>query len=58
VSQRYGGIDFEDADMEGRVLGRRVGALCWNKIQTYISGTESEKRLPTPTQKEIDVAGW
>jgi hypothetical protein len=58
ISQRYGGIDFEDADIEGRLLGRRVGALSWNKAQAYISGTETEKRLPTPAQKETDVAGW
>ena len=58
MSRQYGGIHFEDADIEGRSLGRRVGALCWNKAQADISGTETEKRLPTPAQKETDVAGW
>jgi hypothetical protein len=58
MSGRYGGIHFEDADVEGRLLGRRVGALSWNEAENYISGTETEKRLPTPAQKETDVAGW
>ena len=58
MSRRYGGIHFEDADIEGRLLGRRVGALSWNKAQAYISGNETEKRQLTPAQKETDVAGW
>jgi hypothetical protein len=58
MSRRYGGIDFEDADVEGRSLGRRVGTLSWNEAQARISGTETEKRLPARTQKETDVAGW
>jgi hypothetical protein len=58
MSQLYGGIHFEDADMEGRLLGHRVAALSWKKAQAYISGAETEKRLPTPAQKETDVAGW
>jgi hypothetical protein len=58
MSRRFGGIHFEDADVEGRALGRRVGALSWNKAQAYISGTETERRLPARAQKETDVAGW
>jgi hypothetical protein len=58
MSRRYGGIHFEDADVEGRSLGRRVGALSWNKAQVYISGTETEKRWPARAQKETDSAGW
>jgi len=40
MSRRYGGVHFEDADVEGRQLGRRVAAISWNKAQEYISGTE------------------
>jgi hypothetical protein len=58
MSGRYGGIHFEDADIEGQLLGRRVGALSWNKAETYISGAETEKRLPIRADKETDVAGW
>jgi hypothetical protein len=58
MSQRFGGIHFEDADVEGRLLGRRVGALSWNKAQAYVFGRETEKRLPVRTQEETDLAGW
>jgi hypothetical protein len=58
LSGRYGGIHFEDADVEGQLLGRRVGALSWNKAESYISGTETEKRAPIRADKETDVAGW
>jgi hypothetical protein len=58
MAGRYGGIGFEDADIEGQLLGRRVGALCWDKAETYISGTETEKRLPIRAYRETDVAGW
>lgn len=47
MSRRYGGIHFEDADIEGRLLGRRVAALSWNKAQEYISGTETAKAAYT-----------
>jgi len=38
LSRRYGGIHFEDADMAGRTLGRRVGAAVWAKARAYIAG--------------------
>lgn len=31
MSRRYGGIHFRDADMEGRRLGREVGAQVWGR---------------------------
>jgi hypothetical protein len=43
MSRRYGGIHFRDADIEGRLLGRRVAAISWNKAQEYISGAETAK---------------
>jgi len=43
-SRRYGGIHFEQADLNGRTLGRQIGDAAWNKAQTYINGT-----APTPT---------
>jgi hypothetical protein len=30
-SRRYGGIHFRDGDLEGRRLGRRVGAAVWKE---------------------------
>ena len=46
MSRRYGGVHFEDADLEGRALGRRVATLSWNKAQSYISGAETAKPAP------------
>ena len=39
MSRRYGGIHFEDADTEGRKLGRKVGAAVWERGKRYIDGT-------------------
>jgi hypothetical protein len=38
-SRRYGGIHFEDGDLDGRSLGRRVGATAWSKARDYFDGT-------------------
>ena len=38
LSRRYGGIHFADGDLEGRKLGRAVGALAWEKGRRYIEG--------------------
>jgi hypothetical protein len=38
MSRRYGGIHFEDGDLEGRRLGRAVGALVWETASAYIRG--------------------
>jgi len=46
ISRRYGGVHFEDADLEGRLLGRQVATISWTKAQEYISGTEVAKRAP------------
>ena len=39
ISRRYGGIHFEQGDLDARVLGRKVGAQVWTKAQTYFNGT-------------------
>ena len=39
LSRRYGGIHFQQGDYDGRALGRKVGALVWEKAQTYFRGT-------------------
>ena len=38
MSRRYGGIHFENGDLEGRILGAKVGACVWQKIQHYFNG--------------------
>jgi hypothetical protein len=39
LSRRYGGIHFESGDLQGRALGRRIGAETWAKAQSYFNGT-------------------
>jgi hypothetical protein len=43
MSRRYLGVHFRDADIEGRLLGRRVAAVSGNKAQEYISEAETAK---------------
>jgi hypothetical protein len=31
ISRRYGGIHFADADLDGRLIGRRVADLAWKR---------------------------
>src|SRR5215212_11139090 len=38
ISRRYGGIHFEEGDLMGRDMGRRIAAQAWDKAQTYITG--------------------
>ena len=51
ISRRYGGVHFEDADIEGRLLGGRVAALSWMKARAYMTGTEITKRDSAPAQE-------
>jgi hypothetical protein len=41
-SRRFGGIHFRDGDLQGRALGRRIGAEVWSKALTYFDGTVSQ----------------
>ncbi len=41
LSRRYGGIHFEQGDLVGRALGKKVAALVWEKAFSYISGKEA-----------------
>jgi len=38
LSRRYGGIHFEQADVQSRDIGHRVGAQVWAKAQRYFNG--------------------
>ena len=58
MSRRYGGVHFEDADLEGRMLGRRVAAISWTKAQEYMSGSDMANPAPTHREKEADCDGW
>jgi hypothetical protein len=38
LSRRYGGVHYEAGDLDGRVMGRKVGAVVTAKALTYIVG--------------------
>lgn len=38
ISRRYGGIHFSDGDLNGRIMGRKIGAAVWHKASRLFSG--------------------
>lgn len=38
ISRRYGGIHFIDGDLDGRSMGRSIGAQAYKRAQAYIDG--------------------
>jgi hypothetical protein len=38
MSRRYGGLHFENGDIEGRRLGEKIGGCIWAKAQHYFNG--------------------
>lgn len=38
MSRRYGGIHFEHADLQGRFIGRLIGAQAYEKAESYWKG--------------------
>ena len=38
MSRRYGGIHFENGDVQGRVLGEKIGDCVWQKVRHYFNG--------------------
>ncbi len=49
ISRLYGGIHFEDGDINGRTLGREVGNAVFEQAQFYINGgVAAEPLLNTP----------
>ena len=39
LSRRYGGIHFEQGDLDGRAAGRLVARQAWAKAHAYFNGT-------------------
>jgi hypothetical protein len=40
LSRRFGGVHFEAGGLAGRAVGRRLGALVWDRVEAYIKGRE------------------
>jgi hypothetical protein len=38
LSRRYGGIHFAHGDLQGRLVGRMIGAQTWRKAEEYFEG--------------------
>jgi hypothetical protein len=38
MSRRYGGIHFEQGDLDARAMGKPIARIAWNKAQSYIDG--------------------
>ena len=59
ISRIYGGIHFEDGDLNGRQLGREVGQTVWEQAQFFIQGGEEAKpiisNLPIFGTSEDDI---
>src|SRR5215216_4139735 len=49
LSRRYGGIHFEEADLNGRTLGSQIGDAAWAKALTYLNGTAVVPVITTTT---------
>jgi hypothetical protein len=39
ISRRYGGIHFEQADLDGRAIGRRIADRAWHKAESFITAS-------------------
>jgi hypothetical protein len=38
ISRRYGGIHFEQGDIDGREMGRKIGGQAWDRARRHITG--------------------
>jgi hypothetical protein len=38
MSRRYGGIHFQDGDLRGREMGKKIGTLAFAKAKVYWEG--------------------
>ena len=47
MSRRYGGIHFEQDDLDARAAGRLVARQAWAKAQTYFNGSNNDGDLTT-----------
>ena len=48
LSRLYGGIHFQDGDINGRAMGREIGNTVWAKSQYYINGGKTPASVPEP----------
>jgi len=58
ISRIYGGIHFDDGDLNGRQLGRDVGRAVYTEAQRFITGTAGDEAPGTSSAPDavVDVA--
>jgi hypothetical protein len=56
LSRLYGGIHFNDGDMNGRALGRQVGADAYDLAQMFLDGTAQDADRPFYTDDFMFIA--
>lgn len=49
LSRRYGGIHFEQGDLDGRALGNQVGHASWKKALSYIQPGNASDSIAVDT---------
>jgi hypothetical protein len=58
ISRRYGGIHFEQGDLDARATGTAAARRCWALAQTYFAGTApapvSSTAFGEPLENQID----
>jgi hypothetical protein len=61
ISRRYGGIHFEQADLDGRIGGRKDADAAWAKAQSYWRGDVStacpDGDRPIPVKLSLNLLG-
>jgi hypothetical protein len=58
LSRLYGGIHFQDGDVNGRALGRSVGQSVWQRSQFYISGGQRGGQTGGSPQSVPEPGTW
>ena len=46
LSRLYGGIHFDDGDINSRLMGRDLGAAAYDTAQSFIDGTATDADRP------------
>jgi hypothetical protein len=58
ISREYGGIHFQDGDLQGRALGREVGAADWDESQLFVqAGLAAPPSLTATTNNLLTITG-
>lgn len=58
MSRLYGGIHFEDGDLDGRALGRQVGGAVWDRTQAFLqAGVAAPPTLTATPNDLLTIAG-